>query len=74
MARQKYIITVEGFAPVRLEFETWADDEHQALKQLDNPGLVNIRQRPDVDISRLKRKKVSIKEAFTSVIKLINSY
>jgi hypothetical protein len=72
--KQRYIMYVEGLAPVKLELETWAYDEEEALKQLDNPRLCKIRQRPDVDIPRMRRQKVTIKEILTSFVKLVKRF
>lgn len=72
--KKRYVITVEGIAPVIVQFETWAKDEDQALKQLDNPQLLSVRQRPDIDISRVRRRKVTIKDALTSLVKLIRNF
>ena len=72
--KKRFILDVEGVAPVRLELETWAHDEEEALKNLDNPRLVNIRQKPDIDIGRLHRKKVTVKDALTSLIKIVKNF
>lgn len=72
--KQKYVIVVEGLAPVKLELETWAYDEQEALKQLDNPRLLNLRQSPIVDVPRLRRKKVTIKDAISSLVKIVKNF
>lgn len=72
--KRRFIMTVEGLAPVRLELETWAYNEDEALKQLENPRLCRIRQRPDVDIPRLRKAKVRIKDAITSLVKLVKQF
>jgi hypothetical protein len=72
--KQRYTITVEGIAPVRVTLDTWAYDEEEALKQLDNPRLLNLRERPFIDLPRLRRRKVSIKEALTSLVKLVKNF
>lgn len=72
--KRRFIITLDGIAPVKLELETWAFDEHEALVQLNNPSLVKLRQPPQVDLPRVKRSKVSIKDALTSFIKLVKNF
>jgi hypothetical protein len=72
--KKRFTIVVEGMAPVKLELETWAYDEDEALKQLDNPRLLNLRQRPDIDLPRVRRKKVTIKDALTSLVKLVKNF
>ena len=72
--KRRYVMYVEGLAPVKLELETLAYNEEEALKQLDNPRLCKIRQRPDVDIPRLRRQKITIKDAITSLVKLVKQF
>lgn len=72
--KRRYTIVVEGMAPVKMELETWAYDEQEALKQLDNPRLLNLRQRPDIDLPRMHRRKVMIKDAITSLVKLVKNF
>lgn len=72
--KKRYILTVDGIAPVRVQLETWAYDEEEALKQLDNPRLMNLRERPEIDLPRLRRHKVTIKDAITSFIKMVKNF
>ena len=72
--KKRYIVTVEGIAPVRVQLETWAYDEEEALAQLDNPRMMNIRERPSIDLPRLRRQKVTIKNAITSLVKLVKNF
>jgi len=72
--KRRFTITVEGFAPVRIDLDTWAYDEEEALKQLDNPRLLNLRERPFIDLPRLRRQRVSIKDALTSLVKLVKNF
>jgi hypothetical protein len=71
--KRRYIVTVEGIAPVRVQLETWAYDEEEALAQLDNPRMMNLRERPEIDLPRLRRQKVTIKDAITSLVKLVRN-
>ena len=72
--KQRFLIEVEGMVPVKLKLETWAHDENEALKNLDNPRLCTIKERPLLDLPRLHRKRVTIKEAITSLLKLVKSF
>jgi hypothetical protein len=72
--RHRYIILLEGLAPVKVRFQTFAEDEQEALKQLDNPHLLSMLEKPEVDVPRLKRIKATIKDANTSMIKLVKSF
>lgn len=72
--KKRYVLDLQGVAPVRLQLETWAYDEEEALQQLDNPRLMNIRERPDVDLPRLRRQKVTVKDAITSLIKIVKNF
>jgi hypothetical protein len=71
--KKRFYISIEGFAPVKAEFEVWAFDEDEAYKHLNNPALLTPRQRPDIDLPRIKRHKVTIKDALTSQIKLVKN-
>ena len=72
--RQRFIIMVEGIVPVKARFQTFAADEHEALKQLDNPHLISLVDRPELDMSRLARKKIVVKDANTSLVKLTKNF
>jgi hypothetical protein len=70
----RFIITVEGIVPVNVKFQTFATDEQTALKQLDNPHLLSMLERPDINMPRLIRKKITIKDANTSLVKLVKNF
>jgi hypothetical protein len=72
--KKQYIIKLEAICPVEFEFETLAEDEHEALKNLDKPSLLKLRVQPRIDQARIMRKRVSIKEKMTSIIKLLKSF
>lgn len=72
--KRRYILDVEAIAPVRLQLETWAFSDEEALEQLNNPRLVNLRQRPDIDLARINKKKVSVKDAITSLVKIVKNF
>jgi len=72
--RQRFMIVVEGMAPVKIRFQTFATDEQEALKQLENPHLLSMLERPEVELPRLIRKKITIKDANTSLVKLVKNF
>jgi hypothetical protein len=72
--RKRFMIMVEGTAPVKMRFQTFAEDEEQALKQLDNPHLLSMLERPEIDVPRLIRHKVTVKDANTSLVKLVKNF
>jgi succinate dehydrogenase flavin-adding protein (antitoxin of CptAB toxin-antitoxin module) len=72
--RKRFIIMVEGMAPVKVKFQTFAEDENEALKQLDNTHLISMLERPEIDMPRLIRKKVTVKDANTSLVKIVKNF
>ena len=72
--RQRFFIVVEGMVPAKVRFQTFAEDEDEALKQLNNPHLISILERPELDLTRLIRKKITIKDANTSLVKLVKNF
>lgn len=72
--KRRYVLMVEGMVPVKLLFETWAFDENEALKQLDNPQLIRLKDKPDIDIPRVRRRKVQVKDGITSLIKIVKNF
>lgn len=72
--KKKYVLAVEGIAPIKLQLETWAYDENEALEQLNNPRQMNLRDKPEVDLPRMRRQKVIVREAYTSLVKLVKTF
>jgi hypothetical protein len=72
--RHRFIITVEGLVPATINFQTFAEDENEALKQLDNPRSLSLLDRPQLDLPRLRRRKVIVKDANTSLVKIVKNY
>lgn len=72
--RQRFMIVVEGIVPVKVKFQTFATDEQEALKQLENPHLLSMLERPELDMPRLIRKKIVIKDANTSLVKFVKNF
>jgi hypothetical protein len=66
--KKKFVIKVEGIAPVKMEFEVWAYDAEEAYESLNRPSSITPRMPPRVDLSRMKRTKVEIKDPLTSEI------
>ena len=72
--RQRFIILVEGLVPARIRFQTFAVDEQEAIRQLDNPHLISLLEKPELDLARVIRKKITVKDANTSLVKLIKNF
>lgn len=72
--KKRFIVEVMGIAPIKVQLETWAYDEEDAINQLDNPRLMNLRQRPEIDLTRLRRQKVTVKDAITSLVKIVKNF
>jgi hypothetical protein len=72
---QKFIVVVEGIAPVRVTLSIWAKDENEALQRLDtSPQSFQFVDRPEISLPKMRRLKISIKDALTSVIKLVKNF
>jgi hypothetical protein len=69
-----YTLTVEGIAPVVMKVQTWAFDEEEALKQLNNLQLCTPVKMPRVDLPQIKKHKVTVMETYTSLVKLTKNY
>ena len=72
--KKRYTVTVEGMVPVKMELDVWAFDEEEALALIDNPSMVRLRDRPQLDLPRIRKKKVQIKEFLTSLVKLVRNF
>jgi len=72
--KQRFIIVVEGIVPVKVKFQTFAVDEQEAMKQLENPHLLSMLERPELDMPRLIRKKIVVKDANTSLVKFVKNF
>lgn len=72
--KRRFVVEVQGMAPVRVQLETWAYDEEEALKALENPRLMNLRERPAIDLPRMRRQKVTVKDAITSLVKIVKNF
>jgi hypothetical protein len=69
----KYIILVEAIAPIQAEFEVMANDAEEAFNLLQQGKSIQLRQKPNVNLLKMIKKKVTIKEYNTSMIKLIKN-
>jgi predicted transcriptional regulator YheO len=72
--KKRFILMVEAIAPVTLKMETWAEDENQAIEQLSKKGLCKIIDRPDIVLQKMKISKVTIKDAISSLVKLVKRF
>jgi hypothetical protein len=73
--KKKYLIKVEGLAPVMATFEVWAEDEEQAAQIFEKqPNLVKLRERPFIDLPHMHKRKVSVQDLLTGMMKVIRSF
>ena len=73
--KKKFLLDVEGFIPIKIQFETWAVNEEEALENLDyKTGLVKIRRSPEFSLSQLKRRKTVVIDYLTNIIKKIRNF
>jgi hypothetical protein len=72
--KRQFTMMVEAIAPISVQMSTWAYDENEALEQLRNPGLCSLVQRPDVRLAGMNIKQVTIKDAYTQLIKLVKNF
>ena len=73
--KKYYSVVIEGTAPIRLEYKILAEDENDAYQQWEqrkfsNPPL----SPPRIDFSRMTIRKISIKEAYSSLITWIRNF
>ncbi len=73
--KRLFILEVEGFIPMKLQFETWAENEEEALENLDHKKhLVRIRKAPEFSLSKLKSRKTVVIEFLSSIVKKIRNF
>lgn len=64
-----FVVRIEGQAPVVVEYRVYAEDEDEAFEIIDKfPFKGQLLGPPKPDITRLQKKKVAIKNLFTSMI------
>lgn len=72
--RKRFIAIIEGYVPVKLHLQTFAEDENEALKQFDNPHLSSMLMHPELDLSRLKKQKITVKDGNTSLVQIVKTF
>lgn len=65
--KQWFLITIEGNAPVSVQFRAFAEDEDQAFDMFEK-GMVQMDGRPQIDVRRIHKRKVSIKNLLNGLI------
>lgn len=70
-----YQITVEGIAPVKLQFRVFADSEDNAFEIYSkNPSMAPMDGRPHIELRQLNKKRVTIKNLITGMINWIKVF
>jgi hypothetical protein len=73
--KKKYLVRVEGIAPIIAEYEVWAENEEDAARLLDTqPHLQKLRDRPNIDLPRMRKFRLSVKDLMTGMIGLRKSF
>lgn len=73
--KQKFIVQVEGIAPFVAQYEVWAEDEEKAAEIFETqPWTLKLRDRPFIDLPRMRRKKLSVKNLLTGMINLVRNF
>jgi hypothetical protein len=73
--KQKYLIQVEGNAPIVAQFEVWAENEDAAAELFERqPHMARLRERPFIDLPRMQKRKLSVKDLLTGMIRLIRNF
>ncbi len=73
--KKTYIIQVEGYFPAVAKFRVQADDEEDAYRIFDKyPNKVQVQDPPKVKDGKIIRKKISIKEALSNMIKFVKTF
>ena len=71
---QKYLIKVDGLAPVSLSYEIMAEDEQQAYQMLEKtPHLLVMKEKPFIDLKRMRKSKVVVINMFTGVVEFFRN-
>lgn len=71
--KQWFSVTVEGEAPVRVRFRVFAEDEDQAFDMVSRSPQ-GMDGQPFVDLLRLRKRKVSIKNTLTGLINWVKQF
>lgn len=65
--KQWFQIMIDGDAPVNVQFRVFAEDEDQAFEMFEK-GMVQMDGRPQIDVRRMRKRKVSIKNLLNGLI------
>jgi hypothetical protein len=69
-SKQKFLIKVDGIAPVSATYEVWAETEDDAKIIFDKtPYLCKLREKPFIDLPRMKRLAMKISNIATGFFK-----
>ena len=70
-----FMVNVEGLAPVTVQFRVFAEDEEQAFEALErHPHAIQMDGRPHIDMKRMAKKQVSIKNLMTGMINWVRKF
>ena len=69
-------VRLEGVAPVVVEFQAFAEDEDQAFEMVEKKslGYVQMLEKPSVDIAKMKKSRVLIKDLTTGLINWVRKF
>jgi hypothetical protein len=68
-------ITVEGTAPIRVQFRAFDYDEESAYETyLKNPSMAPIDGRPQIELRQIIKKRITIKNLITGMIKWVKTF
>ena len=73
--KKKYLVRVEGIAPVIAEYEVLAENEEEAVQLLERqPHLQKLREKPNIDLPHMRKYRLSVKDLLTGMIGLRKSF
>ncbi len=75
-SKQWYQVRIEGTAPVVVEFRVFAENEDEALKLVESGARINVYRlnRPDVNLTKMRKNRVSIKDLLTGMINWVRKF
>lgn len=72
--KKLYSIKITGIAPIIMHATTWAYDEQEALENAERRTSLNLRERPDINLSMFKYKKISVSDVSSNIIEIEKNY
>lgn len=73
--KNPYIIRVEGMAPITMELRVLAEDEDEAFEIFEKyPHRVQHLGPPQPNLNKLIKKRVAIKNMYTSIINWVKNF